>query len=53
MTCHAYCLMYTHYHLSSRPNGALSKGMARLNGSYAQEYNDEAADSDRTVHVLP
>jgi putative transposase len=38
--CHAYCLMTTHYHLlieSSRP--ALSHGMHRLNGLYAQNFN--------------
>jgi putative transposase len=38
--CHAYCLMGTHYHLileASRE--ALSRGMQRLNGVYAQRFN--------------
>jgi putative transposase len=40
-TCHAYCLMNTHYHLVVEARReALSRGMARLNGRYAQEYND-------------
>jgi REP element-mobilizing transposase RayT len=39
--CHAYCLMTTHYHLVlEADNAALSRGMARLNGRYAQEFND-------------
>ena len=39
-TCHVYCLMTTHYHLlveASRE--ALSRGMHRLNGNYAQGFN--------------
>jgi putative transposase len=39
-TCHAYCLMTTHYHLlleTSRES--LSGGMHRLNGLYAQGFN--------------
>jgi putative transposase len=36
----AYCLMTNHYHLVVRtPHGNLSKGMQRLNGRYAQEFN--------------
>src|SRR5215211_621769 len=38
--CLAYCLMGTHYHLileASRE--ALSRGMQRLNGVYAQRFN--------------
>jgi REP-associated tyrosine transposase len=38
--CYAYCLMTTHYHLlvgSSRE--ALSSGLGRLNGFYAQAFN--------------
>jgi putative transposase len=40
-TCHAYCLMTNHYHLLVRtelPN--LSRGMQRLNGIYAQRFNE-------------
>ena len=39
-TCHAYCLMTTHYHLvveTSRP--PLSRGIHRLNGVYARAFN--------------
>ena len=39
-SCHAYCLMTTHYHLvleTSRES--LSHGMHRLNGLYAQRFN--------------
>ncbi len=40
-TCHAYCLMPNHYHLlveTKLPN--LSRGMQRLNGLYAQGFNE-------------
>ena len=39
--CHALCLMSTHYHLvvESRRE-TLSRGMHRLNGVYAQSFND-------------
>ena len=41
LTCHAYCLMTNHYHLVlEAENASLSRGMARLNGRYAQEFND-------------
>jgi putative transposase len=39
-TCHAYCLMTTHYHLLVRtPMANLAAGMQRLNSCYAQEFN--------------
>jgi len=39
-TCHAFCLMTTHYHLLlSTPANTLQPGMHRLNGGYAQEFN--------------
>lgn len=39
-SCHAFCLMTTHYHLLLRtPEGDLARGMHRLNGSYAQGFN--------------
>ncbi len=38
--CHAYCLMYNHYHLIiETPEGNLSRGMRQLNGMYTQAYN--------------
>jgi putative transposase len=38
--CHAYCLMTTHYHLVlETTQNRLSKGMHRLNGIFAQEFN--------------
>ena len=49
-TCHAYCLMTTHYHLlleSTRET--LSRGMHRLNGLYAQRFN---ARHGRRGHVF-
>jgi REP element-mobilizing transposase RayT len=40
-TCHAYCLMTTHYHLLVETQSSLlSKGMHRINGIYAQRYNE-------------
>jgi putative transposase len=39
--CHAYCLMWNHYHLvveTPRPN--LPTGMQQLNGPYARWFND-------------
>jgi len=39
-TCHAYCLMTTHYHLLVRtPLPNLAAGMQRLNACYAQDFN--------------
>jgi putative transposase len=39
-SCHAYCLMTTHYHLLVETSQkALSRGMHRLNGCYAQSFN--------------
>lgn len=38
--CHAYCLMYNHYHLVvETPEGNLSLGMRQLNGVYTQRFN--------------
>ena len=39
-TCHAYCLMRTHYHLvlESRRE-TMSRGLQRLNGLYARYFN--------------
>jgi putative transposase len=40
-TCHAYCLMGTHYHLIvEAPLERLSRGMHRLNFRYAACFND-------------
>jgi REP element-mobilizing transposase RayT len=47
---HAYCLLPNHYHLlveATRP--ALSAGMQRLNGRYAQHFNTRYA---RSGHVF-
>jgi putative transposase len=39
--CHAYCLMGNHYHaVIETPVFNLSEGMQRLNGRYAQMFND-------------
>jgi REP element-mobilizing transposase RayT len=39
-TCHAYCLMSTHYHVIIGASlDPLSRGMHRLNGLYATEFN--------------
>jgi putative transposase len=39
-SCHAYCLMSTHYHLLIRtPLPNLAIGMQRLNSCYSQEFN--------------
>jgi putative transposase len=39
-TCHAYCLMGTHYHvILEASREGLSLGMQRLNGVYAQRFN--------------
>src|SRR3954471_15316383 len=43
-SCHAHCLMSTHYHLvltASRER--LSNGMRRLNGDYARRFNKRHA----------
>ncbi len=49
-SCHAYCLMTTHYHLLVETSQAsLSKGMHRLNGVYAQGFNKRHA---RKGHVF-
>ena len=48
-TLHAYCLLPNHYHLiveTSRSD--LSSGMQRLNGRYAQRFNQRY---DRVGHV--
>ena len=38
---HAYCLMDNHFHVViETPNADLSAGMERLNGRYAQAFND-------------
>ena len=38
--CHAYCLMDNHYHLLvETPEANLSRGMGRLNMTYAQAFN--------------
>lgn len=38
--CHSYCLMPNHYHLLvEAERAALSDGMRRLNGAYAQWFN--------------
>ena len=43
--CHSYCLLSTHYHvLVSTPNPDLPEGMQRLNGRYAQGFNDRYLD---------
>jgi putative transposase len=49
-TLHAYCLLPNHYHLiveASRPD--LSSGMQRLNGRYAQRFNERY---ERVGHVF-
>lgn len=39
-TCHAFCLMSTHYHLLlDIGENTLQAGMQYLNGTYAQEFN--------------
>src|SRR5436190_2165975 len=43
---HAYCLMPNHYHLiveSTQPH--LSQGMQRLNGRYAQSFNEHNGET--------
>jgi REP element-mobilizing transposase RayT len=41
LTCHAYCLMGTHYHLViEAPIERLSRGMHRVNGLYAMGFNE-------------
>jgi putative transposase len=48
--CHAYCLMTNHFHLLvGTPEPNLSAGMRRLNGFYAQWFNDRHG---RVGHVL-
>jgi REP element-mobilizing transposase RayT len=40
-TCHAYCLMTTHYHLILETEQQdLSLGMRRLNGGYSKSFNE-------------
>jgi putative transposase len=49
-TCHAYCLMGTHYHLVvESTRHALSRGLERLNGLYARYFN---VRHDRFGHVF-
>lgn len=41
-TCHAYCLMSTHYHLViTTRHGNIARGMQRLNSMYAQYVNHQ------------
>ena len=48
--CYAYCLMNNHYHLLlETPEGHLSPGMRRLNGTYTQGFNRR---HERVGHVL-
>jgi len=48
--CYAYCLMDNHYHLLlETPEGHLSSGMRRLNGTYTQAFNRRHR---RVGHVL-
>lgn len=48
--CHAYCLMTTHFHLLiETTQDGLSRGMHRLNSSYAQSFN---ARYGRRGHVF-
>ena len=47
---HAYCLMPNHYHLVLKATlNDLSRGMQRLNGLYAQGFNQRY---DRTGHLF-
>jgi putative transposase len=49
-SCHAYCLMGTHYHLVLESDrDALSAGVQRLNGVYAQLFNRRHG---RTGHLF-
>jgi putative transposase len=49
-TIHAFCLMPNHYHLIVEARqDALSKGMHRLNGGYAQGFN---ARYERSGHLF-
>ena len=49
-TLHAYCLLPNHYHLVVETTRAdLSNGMQRLNGRYAQAFNDRY---ERVGHVF-
>ena len=49
-TCHAYCLMTNHFHLLLElADATLARGMHRLNGAYAQRFNERY---DRSGHVL-
>jgi putative transposase len=49
-TLHAYCLLPNHYHLIVEASRAdLSGGMQRLNGRYAQWFNDRY---ERFGHVF-
>jgi len=49
-TCHAFCLMTTHYHLIvETERWRLSRGMQVLNGRYAQLFNQR---HDRDGHLF-
>jgi putative transposase len=49
-TCHAWCLMTTHYHLVVEAQlDALSRGIHRANGPYAQRFNRRY---DRSGHLF-
>lgn len=48
--CHAFCLMDNHFHLIlETPEGNISSGMQRLNGTYAQHFNRR---HKRTGHLF-
>jgi len=49
-SCFTYCLLVNHYHLVVRtPRANLSRGMARLDSSYAQAFNRR---HDRVGHLF-
>jgi putative transposase len=49
-TWHAYCVLTTHYHLLfETTRESLSKGMQRINGLYAQRFNER---HDRFGHLF-
>lgn len=49
-TWHAYCVLTTHYHLLiETTRESLSKGMHRINGRYAQRFNER---HDRFGHLF-
>ena len=49
--CHSYCLMPNHYHLAVEAETAqLASGMQRLNGIYAQRFNERYDESGHLFH---